>query len=57
MQIFEKEPLRKKSINETNRMKRLEFVKAYVSKPLEFWKNVIFSDESMLNSFGFNYLN
>ncbi|CAK9801095.1 Transposable element Tc1 transposase [Anthophora plagiata] len=36
-------------INERNRLKRLEFAKAYVDKPLEFWKHVIFSDESKFN--------
>lgn len=45
-------PRKKPFISERNRVKRLEFAKAYVSKPLEFWKNVIFSDESKFNIFG-----
>lgn len=54
IQIFEEKPLEKKKtfISERNRLKRLDFAKAYVSKPPEFWKNVIFSDESKFNIFG-----
>ncbi len=33
-------------VNETNRVKRLNFAIAYVDKPLSFWKQVIFTDES-----------
>ena len=33
----------RKNISEINRVKQLEFAKAYVSKLLEFRKNVIFS--------------
>ena len=42
----------KSVVNETNRMKRLEFAKAHVSKPLNFWKNIIFSIENKFNIFG-----
>ena len=45
MQIFKEKDLEKTAfISETNEMKRLEFAKAFVGKPLEFQKNVIFSD-------------
>ena len=44
MQIFEEKPFEiKLFISETNKMKRLEFEKTHVKKPLEIWKNVIFS--------------
>ena len=33
-------------ISEKNRKARLEFVKKYVNKDLDFWKEVIFADES-----------
>ncbi len=32
-----------------NRTKRLEFANANVNKPLEFWNNVLFTDESKFN--------
>lgn len=43
---------KKPFISEINRKKRLEFAKIYVNKDLEFWKDVIFSDESKFNIFG-----
>jgi hypothetical protein len=39
-------------INERNRRKRLEFARAYVNKPIDFCKTVLFSDESKFNIFG-----
>ena len=39
---------RKPWINATNRKKRLQFAKKYVSKPEEFWKRVIFTDETKI---------
>lgn len=45
-------PRKKPFISEVNRQKRLQFAKDYVDKPVEFWKNVIFSDESKFNIFG-----
>lgn len=39
-------------VSETNRKKRLTFAKQYVDKGPEFWKKVIFSDESKFNVFG-----
>lgn len=46
-QSGEKKPF----MNDANRQKRLEFAKMYLNKPIEFWKNVIFSDESKFNIF------
>ncbi|GFV57606.1 transposable element Tc1 transposase [Trichonephila clavipes] len=42
---------KKPLITERNRLKRLEFAKEYINKPIDFWKNVIFSDESKFNIF------
>lgn len=39
-------------ITEVNRRKRLDFAKRYVNCSEEFWKSVIFSDESKFNIFG-----
>nr|XP_042903079.1 uncharacterized protein LOC122270307 [Parasteatoda tepidariorum] len=39
-------PRKKPFISEVNRKKRLEFALTYRSKPMEFWKQVIFSDEN-----------
>lgn len=46
--VQRKKPL----ISETNRKKRLEFAKSFLNKDLDFWKEVIFSDESKYNIFG-----
>ena len=44
---------RKKSyLNKANRGKQLEYARTYREKPLGFWNNVIWSDESKLNLFG-----
>ena len=43
---------KKPFISEANREKRLTFAKEYVNRPIEFWKNIIFSDESKFNLFG-----
>jgi transposase len=42
---------KKTFINKRNRRKRLEFARAYVNKPIDFWKTVLFS-ESKFNTFG-----
>lgn len=44
-------PRKKPYISEVNRKKRLEFAKNYKGKTLDFWKNVIFSDESKFEIF------
>ncbi|GFW19775.1 transposable element Tc1 transposase [Trichonephila clavipes] len=36
----------------TNRLKRIAFAKDHIHKPLEFWRTVIFSDESNFCIFG-----
>lgn len=43
---------RKPFISAVNQKKRLEFAKAYVNKPPEFWNQVIFTDETKINCFG-----
>lgn len=43
---------KKPYISETNRAKRLQFAYEYINKPLEFWKKVIFTDESKFCLFG-----
>jgi transposase len=43
---------KKPFINERNRRKRLEFASAYVNKPIDFWKTLLFFDESKFNIFG-----
>lgn len=45
-------PRKKPYVNLVNRKKRLEFAKAYVDRPIDFWRKVIFSDESKYNIFG-----
>lgn len=50
--IYGRAARKKPFISEKNRQKRLEFAKSYIDKPMEFWKNVIFSDESKFNIFG-----
>lgn len=44
-------PRKKPFISEVNRKKRLDFALKYRHKPLEFWKSVIFSDESKFEVF------
>lgn len=43
---------RKPYVSEINRKKRVEFAKKYITKPPEFWNNVIFCDESKFNIWG-----
>lgn len=44
--------LKKPFINPKNRQIRLEFVQEHEKKDFEFWKTVIFADESKFNMFG-----
>lgn len=37
---------RKPFISHVNRQKRIEVARSFINKPPEFWKHVIFSDES-----------
>ena len=43
---------KKPYFNKANRGKRLEYVRTYREKPLGFWNNVIWLDESKFNLFG-----
>lgn len=43
---------RRPLIRKANKIKRLEFAKKYVNKPISFWKKVIWSDESKFDLFG-----
>ena len=45
-------PRKKPHVSMINRKKRLEFGKKYLNYPKEFWRKVIFSDESKYNLFG-----
>ena len=45
-------PYKKPYINLKNRKKRLEFAKRFIDKGVDFWRKVIFSDESKYNIFG-----
>ena len=45
-------PQKKPFISKINKQKRLNFAKKYVNKDKNFWKRVIFSDESKFNIFG-----
>ncbi|GFT24054.1 transposable element Tcb1 transposase [Trichonephila clavipes] len=44
-------PRKKPYISEVNRKRRLEFAMKYKNKPMDFWKRVIFSDESKFEIF------
>ncbi|GFV64252.1 paired domain-containing protein [Trichonephila clavipes] len=44
-------PRKKLYISEVNRKRRLEFAMKYKNKPMDFWKKVIFSDESKFEIF------
>lgn len=39
-------------INNRNKKKRLEFAKKYANQPMEFWKRVLWTDESKFELFG-----
>lgn len=43
---------KKPFISKVNRQKRIEFAEKYVNEPVEFWTNVIFTDETKINLFG-----
>lgn len=43
---------KKPYVNKVNRLKRLQYVKRYQNKEINFWKQVIWSDESKFNMFG-----
>lgn len=43
---------KKPHISKKNRKARVDFAKAHVNKPMEFWMKTIFADESKFNLFG-----
>lgn len=43
---------KKPFISDRNKKKRLAFAKKYINKPLAFWENVVWSDESKFELFG-----
>ncbi|CAF2963140.1 unnamed protein product [Rotaria sp. Silwood2] len=43
---------KKPYVNKVNRAKRLAYVKMYRDKDMDFWKHVLWSDESKFNLFG-----
>ncbi|GFT89707.1 transposable element Tc1 transposase [Trichonephila clavipes] len=43
---------KKPHISPVNRQKHLDFANEHVNKPLQFWKKVLFSDESKFSIFG-----
>lgn len=45
-------PRRKPFISSVNQQKRLAFASAHIDKDFEFWKTVVFTDESKFNVFG-----
>jgi len=44
--------LRRPLIRKANKIKRLEFAKKYADKPVDFWKKILWSDESKFDLFG-----
>jgi hypothetical protein len=51
--VTKEERQEKKTLtNERNRRKRLEFARACVNKPIDFWKTVLVIDDSKFNVFG-----
>ncbi|CAF4207163.1 unnamed protein product, partial [Rotaria magnacalcarata] len=50
--LFGRVARKKPYVNKISRGKRLKFAKAMLEKPLNFWKNVVCSDESKFNLFG-----
>lgn len=47
-------PRKKPLISEKNRKLRLEFAKKHINKGMDFWKLVLFTDESKYNIFGYD---
>lgn len=44
-----RKPSKKPLISKVNVKKRLDFAKTYVNHTIEYWKNLLFSDESKFN--------
>ena len=45
---------KKSCVNRINRGKRIVYVKVMVEKPFDYWKHVLWSDESKFNVFGYD---
>ena len=43
---------KKPYVSKDNRVKRLYYAKTYLEKPLEYWNEVLWSDETKFNLFG-----
>ena len=50
--LFERVSRKKPYVNKSNPGKRLKFGKKMLEKPMDFWKNVVWSDESKFNLLG-----
>ena len=50
--LYRRAARKKPYLNKANRGKRLEYARTYREKPLGFWNNVIWLDESKFNLFG-----
>lgn len=44
-------PRKKPYISKTNQQKRLEFAKKYINEPVNFWNNILYTDESKFEIF------
>ena len=51
VELFERVARKKPYVNKINRGKRLKFGKEMLEKTVDFWKNVVWSDESKFNLF------
>jgi len=52
--FYSRTPRKKPLISEKTRALRLEFAKKHLNKDMEFWKKVLFTDESKYNIFGYD---
>ncbi|CAF3787789.1 unnamed protein product [Rotaria magnacalcarata] len=50
--LFGRVARKKPYVNKINRIKRLKYAKEMLTKPLGFWDNIVWSDESKFNLFG-----
>ena len=50
--LFGRGARKKPYVNKINRGKRLKFAKEMLEKSVDFWKNVVWSNESKFNLFG-----
>ena len=50
--VSDSTPRKKPLISEKNRTLRLQFAREHLDKDMDFWKRVLFTDESKFNIFG-----